>query len=199
VLAAVEKLAQRPDGPRPGGPALRLPPRLPMLAGREELLADLDGRLAGGEGAGPQVVALCGLGGAGKTSVAVEYAHRHLGEVGVAWQLPAEDATVLAAGFGELAAQLGAGGAAGGGDPVAMVHSVLAGYPGQWLLIFDNAPGQGPVRALLPPAGNGRVLITSQSAVWPPGQVVEVPVLGTEVAAAFLVNQAGDPDSQTGA
>ena len=54
------------------------------------------------------MVALCGLGGAGKTSVAVEYAHRHLAEVGVAWQFPAEDATVLAAGFGELAAQLGA-------------------------------------------------------------------------------------------
>jgi Domain of unknown function (DUF4062) len=199
VLAALEKLAQRPDRPRPGGPVLRLPPRLPFLAGREELLADLDGRLADGEGWGPQVVALCGLGGAGKTSVAVEYAHRHLAEVGVAWQLPAEDATMLAAGFGELAAQLGAGGAAGGGDPVAAVHSALAGYPGQWLLIFDNAPGQGPVRALLPPAGNGRVLITSQSAVWPPGQAVEVPVLGTEVAAAFLVNQTGDPDSRAAA
>ena len=51
----------------------------------------------------------CGLGGAGKSSVAVEYAYRHLAEVGVAWQFAAEDATVLAAGFGELAAQLGAG------------------------------------------------------------------------------------------
>jgi hypothetical protein len=79
------------------------------------------------------------------------------------------------------------------------VHSVLAGYPGQWLLIFDNAPGQGAVRAFLPPAGNGRVLITSQSAVWPPGQAVEVPVLGTEVAAVFLVSRAGDPDSQSAA
>ena len=89
---------------------------------------------------------VAGLGGAGKTSVAVEYAHRHLDQVGVAWQLPAEDATVLAAGFAELAAQLGVGGAAGGGDPVATVHSVLAAYRGEWLLIFDNAPGQGPVR-----------------------------------------------------
>jgi Domain of unknown function (DUF4062)/Tetratricopeptide repeat len=199
ILAALEKLGKRPDGPRAGGPVLRLPPRLPMLAGREELLVELDGRLAGGEGAGPRVVALCGLGGAGKTSVAVEYAHRHLGEVGVAWQLPAEDATVLAAGFGELAAQLGSGGAAGGRDPVAGVHSALAAHPGQWLLIFDNAPEQAAVRAFVPPAGNGRVLITSQSAIWPPGQAVEVPVLGTEVAAVFLVSRAGDPDSQSAA
>ena len=54
------------------------------------------------------MVALSGLGGAGKTSVALEYVHRRLGKVGVAWQFPAEDPTVLAVGFGELAAQLGA-------------------------------------------------------------------------------------------
>jgi hypothetical protein len=62
---------------------------------------------------------LYGLGGAGKTSVAVEYAHRHLAEGGVAWQFPAEDSTVLAAGFGELAAQLGVRGlrALSGGAP----------------------------------------------------------------------------------
>ena len=95
-------------GQATAGRALRLAPRPVFLAGRGGLLAELDARLAGDGGAGPRVVALCGLGGAGKTSVAVEYAYRHLGEVGVAWQFPAEDPAVLAAGFGELAAQLGA-------------------------------------------------------------------------------------------
>jgi hypothetical protein len=201
-LAKLEKREEpggRPEGDRAGGPVLRLAPRPPVLVGREELLAGLNDRLTGGEDRGPRVVALTGLGGAGKTSVAVEYGHRHLGELGVAWQLSAEDATVLAAEFGDLAAQLGIGGEAGGGDPVATVHSVLAGYPGQWLLIFDNAPGQGAVRAFLPPAGNGRVLITSQSAVWPPGQAVEVPPLGTDVAAVFLVSRTGDRASQAAA
>ena len=199
VLAGLEKRDKRPDGPRAWGLVLRLALRLPFLAGREELLAGLDDWLADTEGGGPRVAALCGLGGAGKTSVAVEYAHRHLGELGVAWQLPAEDATVLAGGFGELAAQLGIGGAAGGGDPVAAVHAALAAHPGGWLLIFDNAPDQVSVQAFLPPAGRGRVLITSQSAVWPPEQAVEVPVLGTEVAAMFLVNRTSNPDSQAAA
>ena len=198
-LTALEKLGPRAGGPRAGGPVLRLPPQVSFLAGQEELLADLDDQLAEREGAGPRVVALIGLGGAGKTSVAVEYAHRHLGELGVAWQLPAEAATVLAAGFSGLLALLGTDGAAGGGDAVATVHSALAADPGQWLLIFDNAPEQAAVRAFVPPAGNGRVLITSQSAVWPPGQAVQVPVLGTEVAAVFLVSRAGDPDSQAAA
>ena len=42
-----------------------------------------------------------------KTSVAVEYAYRHLAEVGVAWQFPAEDPAVLVPAFAQLAAQLG--------------------------------------------------------------------------------------------
>ena len=100
----------------PGKP-VRLAPRPALLAGREDVLTEVDALLTSGDGRGPQIVALHGLGGAGKTSVAVEYAHRHLGEVGVAWQLPAEDVTVLAAGFTELAAQLGMGGAAGGWGP----------------------------------------------------------------------------------
>jgi hypothetical protein len=69
-----------------------------------------------------------------QTSVAVEYAHRHLAEVGAAWKFPAEDATVIAAGFAELAAQLGAQDLPGSRDPVASVHAVLAAYPADWLL-----------------------------------------------------------------
>ena len=59
------------------GIAVRLAPRPVYLAGREELLAELDARLASPR-AGSGVVALVGLGGAGKTSVAVEYAYRQL-------------------------------------------------------------------------------------------------------------------------
>ena len=71
---------------------MRLPPRLVLFAGREELLAALDHRLSAGDGPWPRIVSLCGLGGTGKTSVAVEYAHRHQTEMGVAWQFAAEDA-----------------------------------------------------------------------------------------------------------
>jgi len=96
---------------------------------------------------------LYGLGGAGKTSVAVEYAYRHLGQVGVAWQFPAADSTVLAAEFGKLAAQLGARGFADARDPVASVHAVLARFPAPWLMVFDNAADMASVTAFLPPSG----------------------------------------------
>ena len=175
---------------------VRLLPGPAFLVGREELLADLDARLTGAGADGPRVVALCGLGGAGKTSVALEYAHRHLAGLKVAWQFPAEDAAVLAAGFAELAAQLGARGMADTRDPVASVHAVLARFAAPWLLIFDNAADMASVAAFLPPAGPGRVLITSQNPNWPPGQAMEVPVLGTEVAGQFLLDRTGDLDRQ---
>ena len=127
--------------------------------------------------------------------MALAYAHRHLAEVGVAWELAAENPTVLAGGFGQLAAQLGARDVVDTRDPVASVHGVLAAFPDEWLLIFDNAPDRASVQAFLPPTGPGRVLITSQNPNWP-GQPLDVPVLDPDVAAGFLVSRTGDPNRQ---
>jgi hypothetical protein len=182
------------------GKPVRLADPPPLLAGREDLLAELDARLVGGDGSRPRTVVLTGFAGTGKTSVALEYAHRHLAEVGAAWQFAAEDPTVLAAGFGELAAQLGARDVLDDvRDPVASVHGVLAAFPGEWLMVFDNAPDRASVQRFLPPAGPGRVLITSRNALWSAGQTVEVPVLDLQVAAGFLAARTGDADHQAAA
>ncbi len=174
---------------------VRLAPRPVFLAGREGLLAELDARLAVGPGRpGPRMAVLCGLGGAGKSSVAIEYAHRHLAEVGVCWQFSTEDPTVLAAEFAVLAAQLGAREIVDPRNPVASVHGVLARQQAGWLVVFDNVPDWASVEAFVPPAGPGRVLITTQNQHWPPGQALDVPVLDVEVAADFLVNRTCDPD-----
>jgi len=198
VAAALEKIqagaARQPAAAVGDRRVVRLAPRPPFLAGREDLLAELVARLGGGEGSGPRVVALHGLAGAGKTSVALAYAHAHAAEAGIIWQLAAEDPAVLVAGFTELAAALGA--REGAGDPVVAVHGVLAGAAAGWLLVFDNAPGPEAVAALMPPVGKGRVLITSRNALWPPGQGLEVPVLDMQVAAGFLAARTGDADRQ---
>jgi hypothetical protein len=174
------------------GRPVRVAPRPLFLAGREELLADVGARLAGQLGEGPRVVVLCGLGGAGKTSVAVEYAHRQLGQFGLVWQVSAENPAAMSAGFGELAALLGARNLLDAQDPVAAVHAVLAARPGGWLLILDNAQDAATVRPVLPPAGKGQVLITTRSAHWPGTIAVEVPVLEQDIAAGFLAARTGD-------
>ena len=112
----------------------------------------------------------------------------------MAWLFPAEDQSVLAAAFGVLAGQLGGRDLLDTRDPVASVHGVLAAYQHGWLVLFDNAPDQASVQAFVPPAGRGRVLITSRNQIWPPGQALEVPVLDPEVAADFLVSRTDDPD-----
>jgi hypothetical protein len=199
VAHLVDQVAtlERPGTDPTANRAVQLLPRPALLAGREELLGNLDARLSIDSSRGPRIVTLSGLGGVGKTSVAVEYAHRRLPEVGVVWQFAAEDPTVLAAGFAELAAQLGIRDLADTRDPVASVHQVLADFPGRWLLIFDNAADWASVQAFVPPAGAGQVLITSQNPNWPHGQAIEIPPLGTGVAAEFLINRTGNHDWRT--
>jgi hypothetical protein len=166
-------------------------PRPAFLVGREDLLADLHALLSADGATAPRPLVLCGLGGAGKTSIATEYAHRHLAELAVAWHLQAEEPAAVAAGFGDLAAQLGARTMLDAGNPVAQVHSALAAHPGNWLLIFDNAPSFAAIQRMLPPAGRGKVLITSQDPHWPIEHTIEVPLLQTDVAATFLQTRTG--------
>jgi Tetratricopeptide repeat len=174
---------------------VRLMPRPAALAGREPLLADIATQLtldpARPE---PRVAVLCGLGGAGKTSMAVEYAYRQLAGVGLCWQFAAEDPALLTTQFAVLAAQLGARDLADARDPVTAVHAVLALARTEWLVVFDNVPDLASVEAFLPPAGPGRVLVTSQSQHWPAGWAVQVPVLHPVVAAHFLKARTADSD-----
>ena len=166
--------------------AVRLAPRPVYLAGREELLAGLEARLAAGPG-GPGVVVLSGLGGAGKTSVAVEYAYRQAG--GWRWCGSCRPRTRPGWRRGSPSwPRIWAPEA--GGDPVGRVHAVLARRD-DWLLVFDNVPDPAAVAGLVPPTGGGRVVITSQFGSWPGRQVLEVPVLDRAVAAGFLLDRAG--------
>jgi Domain of unknown function (DUF4062)/Tetratricopeptide repeat len=177
---------------RPESTAVHLGPKPEYLNGRDQLLADLDARLSAAGGNEPRTVVLCGLAGIGKTSVAIEYARRHLAEVNVAWQFDCGDPDVMAAGFGQLVAALRPGDTH---EPVSVVHQVLAERP-RWILIFDNVENQETVRDFRPTTGGGRVLITSRSPLWPPGWVLDVPLLGIDDAAEFLISRTGDPDRQ---
>jgi hypothetical protein len=115
-------------------------------------------------------------------------------EYGVIWQFAAEEQATLAAGFAELGRQLVDHDLFAAADQVARVHGILAARPDGWLLVFDNAAGHAALRGVLPPAGHGHVIVTSQNPHWPAGQAVEVPVLDVEVAAEFLVNRTGAAD-----
>ena len=133
------------------------------FTGRIEALAEMEAARRAGEPTAVQ--ALTGMGGVGKTTAVIEYAHRHHDRFDIAWWVPAEDPALAAERLAELAVALDLTTAT---DPtgagVARARGELA-RRGGWLVVFDNA--EDP-RALLPllPEGPGHVLITSRNPAW---------------------------------
>jgi transcriptional regulator with XRE-family HTH domain len=140
-----------------------VPARNPGFTGRGSRLTAIRDALASGDRA--VVQALHGMGGVGKTQLAIEYAHRHEGDYEVIWWLNSETKTLLGEGFAALAAELSC--AAPGATLDVMRRAVLAALHERdhWLLIFDNAVGTEGIADWLP-SGNGHVLITSRASNW---------------------------------
>jgi hypothetical protein len=166
---------------------VRLGLRPANLVGRESLLARISAQLKSSAPV-PRLVVLHGLGGIGKTSLAVEYAYRHLADYALAWRLPAENGVVLSNACAELAVLLGVRERGDTGDPVSQLHATLASRTDPWLMLLDNVRDAEAVADVIPPAGPGHILITSRSAHWPGEFEIEVPLLEQSVAAAFLLD-----------
>src|SRR3954453_22009861 len=140
-----------------------IPARVRGFTGRADLLAELEATLQSGE---PTVMqAVTGIGGIGKTTTAIEYAHRHHDQFDIAWWVPAENPAVIPDRLGALALALDLTTAT---DPVgvgvARLHGELARRE-RWLLVFDNAEDPRALAQLLP-EGPGQVLITSRNPAW---------------------------------
>jgi hypothetical protein len=140
-----------------------IPARVRGFTGRTELLTQLEAATQSG---GPTVVqAVSGIGGIGKTTAVIEYAHRHRDEFNVGWWVPAEDPALIPERLAELALALDLGTTATpAGVGVARLLGELA-RRGRWLVVFDNAEDPRALRELLP-EGPGQVLITSRNPAW---------------------------------
>jgi tetratricopeptide (TPR) repeat protein len=222
----IRHITNQPETPKPKpGPLRKLPPKQRQAAkspatkaaqvsavskpwnapharndaftGREQLLTDLHADLLK---KGKQ--ALFGLGGVGKTQIAVEYAYQHRDEyTAVLWTFADTEQSVRA-GFGAMAAllDLPEKDATEQAKVTEAVRRWLEENPG-WLLVYDNADDPSMLEPFFPQQGKGHVLLTSRAHSFQTIGILkprEVEVLSPDEAREFLLLRTGkDPAAKS--
>ncbi|MBO3745844.1 tetratricopeptide repeat protein [Streptosporangiaceae bacterium NEAU-GS5] len=166
----------------------------PSFIGRDDMLTDLYRALRAGRPTSP-IQAIVGLGGLGKTQLAVEYAFRHAAAYDVVWWVRAEDPATLRGDYAELATELDLP-FDKDDQAIAALRQTLRRRK-NWLLIFDNAEDPDELLPLLPDKTSGHVLITSRRPEWPHAEIKHLEVLPSAAATEYLRQWGGVSSSDT--
>jgi tetratricopeptide (TPR) repeat protein len=163
------------------------------FSGRARELAALDEALARDRA----IVAVCGLGGTGKSSLAREYVRRNRERYAVAWWLNAQTEDAIVDGLVRLGA-LFVRGLDGHPDRRAAARqvtgSILQGFAKPVLLVFDNLEDERLLRAWLPAEGT-RALVTSRDSAWTSDvSIVALQTWPLDTAVSYLLRESGRAD-----
>ncbi|MFB9832896.1 AfsR/SARP family transcriptional regulator [Actinoallomurus acaciae] len=207
VLAADASLAERPSEPvRPAEPArpLPVPAQLPAdvtdFTGRSAIVTELTAVLTEADRTAMPVVAVAGIGGIGKTTLAVHLGHavrphypdgQLFAELRGAGPEPAGPEAVLGA-FLRALGTLDKDVPAGLEERSALLRSRMADR--RMLVLLDDARDADQVRALLPGSAGCAVIVTSRSrlAGMHAARTVDLDGLVTDEAIALFGRIAGE-------
>lgn len=142
-----------------------LPRRNHLFTGREDALSRLHETVHRHHG-----VAVTGLGGIGKSSLLLEYAHRHAEAHSLVYWLSGVDSGALGLGLLDLGRHIRTTGLADANIPSEQQPEELRAYVrtwltlhSDWLLIIDNAADPEQLRALLPDHNRGYLLCSMRA------------------------------------
>jgi hypothetical protein len=143
--------------------------RNPVFTGREDLLHELQELLKTKQTATlsqPQTQAISGLGGVGKTQLAVEYAYRTFSRYQAVFWVNAEAREVLTSGYAGLAVALNLS-QKDERDQQVIAQAVKRWLQTHrdWLLVLDNVEDLALLPPLLPEIYGGHILLTTRSQV----------------------------------
>src|SRR5450755_2302984 len=170
-------------------------PRNTFFLGRDELLARLHAQLQAGQttalSQSPQ--AISGLGGIGKTQLAIEYAYRYAHDYEAVLWARAETREDLIASYSALAILLNLPEQQADKQEITIAAvKVWLQKNSKWLLILDNADDLELLPPFLPPVPGGHVLLTTRA--WDMQRFatrLEVETLPDEQGALLLLRRAG--------
>ncbi|MFI8861154.1 tetratricopeptide repeat protein [Streptomyces prasinus] len=166
-----------------------LPPPT-LCLGRDEELTWLRRVLTGGgDGAITQSGAVHGLGGIGKSTLALRYAHRHRSDYTLIWWINAASPDEIETSLTELTKALVSDWAASAerGAQVSWARQWLAWHQG-WLLIYDNVEDPSDLAPYIGALHQGHHLATSRRTTGWPDSSTTLPLgnLGTDDATTLL-------------
>ncbi|WP_067132050.1 FxSxx-COOH system tetratricopeptide repeat protein [Microtetraspora malaysiensis] len=136
---------------------------------------------------------LCGMGGIGKTQLALAYAARQRDQLSIGWWVQASSRASVVFSLAKLGREMGisAPNARALAEEVVQQLSERAG----WLLIFDDAKRVDDLVGLVPVTAGGQVLITSRNPRFDRlAEPMLLQVFPAEEAARFLRQRVGDTD-----
>lgn len=171
-----------------------LPPPANHFFGRERYLEKIHEKLAP-SAAVLQSIAIHGLGGVGKTQIALAYAHKHkfLKTYDAILWVNSETDLSLASSFTTIAIILGISipGSHTDAENRVLVLSQLQKIT-SWLLIFDNAEDPRLLQEFWPSTSHGSVLVTSRNhilALTTSSDGLEIETFGEKEGAEFLLSR----------
>jgi hypothetical protein len=171
-----------------------IPARNPYFTGRDKYLGELRAAVTrSGAAALTQPPAISGLGGIGKTQIAIEYAWRYRNEYSAAFWTTADSVAAVRSGFAKIAQVLDLP-EKNERNLNVVVQSVMHWLEtySDWLLVLDNVDDFKQIAPLLPPPGAGHVLMTTRlHAAGAVARRIELDELDPDKGAEFLLRRAG--------
>jgi tetratricopeptide (TPR) repeat protein len=175
--------------------------RNPYFTGRDDLFETIRHKIRDEQLKGyKHRIALFGLGGVGKTQIALEYCFRYKQDYDYVFWMSSADETRLLSSFSEIATLTGSINTISDQTPGAIAQAVLRWSlsNGKWLFIFDNLDDISIIEGYLPPPSNsGHVLITTRNKNCDgiPAEGVEITPMNLSESVSLLLARSGLEDN----